>query len=834
MSLWTPESPFLETPSFPSEALEEESPVFSHALETPWASGETPFLRDEYETQGLRSGELEVVSELLAELKDEAFEDSIYRLAAAAKNFLGDRYNGEFGEAEAQVAEAERQLEHFFSPLVREAENMYERMAEGLERQDLKLVTEAEIESLLSQFAPMSANLEPEFENFLGGLFKKAASVVKNAVGTVVEKGIDFANKGISALAPYGLKLLFERLKPLVRPLISRVIQFALNKLPVGIRPIALRLARRLFGQIAGEMESESTLPANALGAEVIQQEYDLQLAELLLSSEMEAEQSITEFGQLEVLPADPAIALNAAKERFIQEFSRLEKGQDPTPLVQNFLPAALVALRPIIRTVIGIIGRPRVINFLSGLISKLIQRWVGPEAAKLLSTSLADVGLGVLGFETASSDPRTTAAEMVAETLEQTVLQLAQLPEQALENETILEAYAREAFERFASAYFPDGVLRAELRESQIAGSSNVWTPMPQNQKRKYYRKFSRVIDVDITPQVASAIKIFGGSSLTDFFRDILLLPPDKNVKAKVHLYELTLGSRLVDIAMREYNVPGLGNYTWEAWSQIHPLTTPAALALFKEPGLGKDVDLIFLNSPYYTAIGQRFYYLQIPGLVRPVPPPPRPVVPPIVGPTQPTIVERPERRCINSASLTVNLGGARVVFRFQFSEQTAQDIAKYLRQGDIATPWRIIKAMEPMIRGSGFKIIGFELENYLGISTEGQVAAAGGAAAGGAAAAGGMLASLGTKLLEKIMDKLFDILWDAVANYIKNNVNEFIRAAEDPADGVTMYASFVNIPGLAQIRNLRQGSFLGAIIPSLDQSIPRPSISIFPGCNR
>jgi hypothetical protein len=805
MTLWNPESPFLETPSFSPEAFEEESYTFNYDLQAPWASGETPFLRDEYETQGVRGAELEAVSELLTELRDEAFEDGVHRLAAEAVNFLGDRYDGELGESEAQAAEAERQLENFFSPLVREAENMYERMSQGLERQDLTLLSsELELESFLSQYAPVGENLEPEFEDFLGKLFKKAGSFVKGA--------INFAKKGISAIGGAVLRPLLNKLKLLVKPLITKVIRFALNRLPVGVRPIAQRLARRLFGQVAGELETESGLVQNAVGAEVIQQEYDLQLAELLLSSEMELEQNTAEFEQPEALPVDPALALHAAKQKFIQEFSQLEKGQDPAPVVQNFLPIALLALRPIIKTVIGIIGRPKIINFLGGLIAKLIQRWVGPEGARLLSTSLVDVGLGLLGFETtfeaASVDPRTNAAEIIAETLEHTVLQIAQLPEQVLENETMLEAYAREAFEQAASAYFPDSSIRTELRESQLAtGNPNVWVSMPRNRKRKYYRKFSRVIDVVISP--SSKIKIFGGATLSDFFRDILLLPPDKPIKAKVHLYELNLGSRLIDIAKREKNVPGLGSLRRESWSQFHPLTTEAASELFKEPGLGKSVDSRFLDSPNLVAIGQRFYFLQIPGAI------------------VPTNSGKSKEKCLNAASLTVNLQGARIVTRFQFSEQIAQQIAQNLRRQDFAGAFRIVKAMEPSIRNSKFKLIGFEMEDYLGVSTEGQVAAASGA---------GILASLAGKLLEKIIGKVFDLIWEGVANFFKNTANEFIRAADDPSDGVTMYVSFVNIPGLSQIRDFRQGKggILDKILSSLSLSIPRPSISILPGCNK
>ena len=226
-------------------------------------------------------------------------------------------------------------------------------------------------------------------------------------------------------------------------------------------------------------------------------------------------------------------------------------------------------------------------------------------------------VGLGVLGFETARPDERPTSAELVAETLEATVTQLAQLPEATLENDVMLEAATREAFEQAASAYFPDAVIRPEVRET--ANAPGIWTPMPRNRKRKYYRKYSRLFDVEIPPQLAQTVKIFGGSTLADFFEQVLLFPSGKTIKGKMHLYELTLGSRLVDIAARETSTPGLGTWSWTSWSQILPLTPEAATALLKEPGLGKAVDPVYLAGPYLTTVAQRFYFLQMPGAPMP-----------------------------------------------------------------------------------------------------------------------------------------------------------------------------------------------------------------------
>jgi hypothetical protein len=814
------ETPFLEAPSYSTET--QESPLTPSAvLTTPWLSGETPFMRDAFETIELRGAEVEAISELLANLRDEAFEHDIYQLAAQARGYLGDRYQGEFGEAEAQYQQAERELEQFFSPLVREAEAMYDRLAEGLAAQDAATISERQVDYLLNQYAPAPRDLTPEFEEFVGGLFRKATGLLKGAIGKVAG----------AALGP-----LLKKLRGLVRPLVSRVIQFALNRLPVSVRPIAQKIAGKLLGRAAGEPKQGAATPPNATTAEMIQREYDLQVADLLVSdSEVQQEYPGALPGELEA-GADSGAMMQAAKAEFAEQFAQLQPGQDPGPVVQQFLPAALMAAKPLVSTAIRIIGRPRVVGFIGKLIAGLIGRWVGAQEARTLSNALASAGLGVLGFETPQPDARPMAAELLAETLESTVTELAQLPEAVLENDVMLEAATRDAFERAAAAYFPDSVIRPEVRET--ANAPGMWMPMPRTRKRKYYRKYSRVLDVEITPQIAQAVRVFGGSTLADFLEQVMLQPTNRTVKGKMHLYELTLGSRLVDIAAREQAVPGLGTGHWTSWSQLHPLTPEAATALLKEPGLGKTVEDAYLAGPYLTAVGQRFYYLQLPGAQLP-----RRRKPMVVGPKGPApgggtppspSIATPT--CANQVSVLVDLGGARVVVRLQFSEATAQEIAQALRRKDIAGAWRIAKSMDRMLRdvvtrrSGGFTLRGFELEEYVGEPEYGEAEGAGKT----------LLAGLAEKLLDKILDKLMDLAWEGIANYFKNTATEFIRATEDPADGIVVYAAFVNIPGFAQIRNLRQGvsgvlsGSLGSLLPTLDLTVPRPSISVHAGCSQ
>src|ERR1700753_387815 len=70
-----------------------------------------------------------------------------------------------------------------------------------------------------------------ELENFLGGLLNKAKALVKGAV-RLATKGIAVVRRGI----PWAR--LLDKLKGLIKPLLRRVLKFAIGRLPT---PVATR-----------------------------------------------------------------------------------------------------------------------------------------------------------------------------------------------------------------------------------------------------------------------------------------------------------------------------------------------------------------------------------------------------------------------------------------------------------------------------------------------------------------------------------------------------------------------------------------------------------------
>ena len=111
-------------------------------------------------------------------------------------------------------------------------------------------------------------------------------------------------------------------------------------------------------------------------------------------------------------------------------------------------------------------------------------------------------------------------AAEALAATIrKETVNAVSELPPHVLENETLLSDAVHEAFENAAASYFPNSVIKPELRES--AERHGMWTRMPEKSERKRYAKYSDTVPVEISPRLASSVDTFGGATLHDHLRD-------------------------------------------------------------------------------------------------------------------------------------------------------------------------------------------------------------------------------------------------------------------------------------------------------------------------
>lgn len=834
-SRWEPESPF-EGGYVESEDEGPGASTASMAMTT--FSTESPFL-SEMEVNGQLAAvdpASETVAELLHELHDPELDEAMYELVHEASAMTAGRLTGELGDNKALEARLERMLEDHFAPLARHVEETIERMAEALAPVDPLAMTESELDELLESVEPPAGRLSPSFERFAKKMKKKAKTAAKGAAKA--------AKKGKSKGGPLGI---LKKIGALVKPLLQKVLAFALDKIPAKYRPLALKVAEKLGLRKPGEKKGapkrkgksgkapkDSPAPEDAPdmaapdapdatgmqapeddpGAEPAsadaeptedvgpatadadatesgaaatadtgapadvpeesapdvgqaQSDMDVQITELVLSESEEEQEAAVEAAVVRSRPRDPLSDLDRARGHFVRRVRVLRQGESPGPVVENFIPVILAAVRMGIK----IIGRPKVVKFLGGLIGKLIQPLAGKDLAPGLGQAIADIGLKVLlHAEVTVEDTREAAGRAIATTVEETVRRVAALPEHVLENSALLEAHTLEAFEAAAAASFPPALVRPDLREA--AGVNATWVSLPAR-GRAYYRKFSKVFDVEVTPQSAATIRTFGGQSLQAFLRDRLRLSPQKAVRAKVHLYQLLPGGRLGHIAQHE-EARGLGEA--DAWKLLHPLTPQAAAALIAHPKLATPFPAA--PDPLRPSVGQRFYYLEVDG-----------------APAKPT-------GQITSFRVTADFPADEIRVSAFVGEAAAQEIAAALRKnGSAGTAIHKLRALfrseMGVLAGDDNKgLLRFVLEKAPGGGPEPDTLAR------------TALRAVRRSLRKQLGLKVIDWFWARLAEMLEKQSAQLVAATEGPEDGVTILVKLHNPPGLQALRKALRGS--------------------------
>ncbi|MBD0395348.1 MAG: hypothetical protein ICV52_16235, partial [Microcoleus sp. C1-bin4] len=407
-------------------------------------------------------------------------------MAAELEETWSSKISNEMAMGDRFVPFANQQADEYFAPLLKATDSMIDRVAQQFSGNNLGDRSDTETEQFFAELEYDHAPLSPAQEQLFGGLFDKVKSVVS--------KGDELAKKGISAVGKIlPINIILDRLKGLVRPLLDKVLKFAIGKLPKNLQPHAQSLAKK-FLNLETSFETEPTngeIPS-AGELDALQNELDNHIAHLVFSAEeTEADNLVMEY------EASSATAersndyengglnlpsLDAARQQFINELKNLQPGENPAPAIERFLPAAIMALQPVIKMAISIIGRQKVINFLAGLLAKLIGKYVPEATAKPLAASIIDVGMSAIGFETYETDKADVAYEAIANTIQDTIQNLSGLNEQTLNDNEALTAQLLEAFEPAAANNFPPQYIREDLRPSTQPG---VWVLKPRSGPR-------------------------------------------------------------------------------------------------------------------------------------------------------------------------------------------------------------------------------------------------------------------------------------------------------------------------------------------------------------
>jgi len=512
--------------------------------------------------------EFEAFEALRAEFEDDEFGEALEALAdeAAARHLTAaGSWGQESGGYQLAGAEAERWMEVVAS----QADRLLGELEAHFGERPVDTVSEAEIDAaagVAQLAAPLPGGPIDAQEQFLGKLIGKVKKVVKG-VGKLVRKGIGAVTK----LLPLGK--LFGFLRKLVRPLLERVLRKAIGKLPADLQPIAQKLVGRFGGKAAAGAgaapaapaaaasaagaEPAAAEPADPAGAEALAEEFDARLAETILApNEASADQLLAEFEaearDLAGLVGDgPLTALDGARRRLAQQLVAAEPGRPPLAEMEEFIPLVMGAMR-LIKLGVKVIGRKRVVGLVAKLLATLIQGHVGQDAARKLSTHVADHGLRLLGLEAERTADGVLGAEALVAAAEDTIREVLALPPASLEDELVLEAAVQEAFTAAAVRHLPAEVLRAELVESEAEGQHGIWMLFPRATGGPYrYKKYSIVTPLRITRPLARSVTFADGETLEERLLDAgaRAFP----VQGEVHFYELLPGAQLGHLAAFE-----------------------------------------------------------------------------------------------------------------------------------------------------------------------------------------------------------------------------------------------------------------------------------------
>ncbi|MCA0939888.1 hypothetical protein LCM28_08380 [Salipiger pacificus] len=721
---------------------------------TPWNESASSLADDSWGEAPSESEAL--IAELLAELRDEAFDEALLGLAEETEMAVADRFTSETVE---NAGERERFAEMQLEGLRFEAESYLDRLHQGIAETDFASLSDAQLDQFLERFDPDQSDLTPAGEEFIGGLIKKARKAVKWVAKKAKSVARTIGKAGSKLLGP-----VLKRLKGLVRPLLKRVLGFAIGKLPAPLQPIARKLATRLRFEAEGEDEGEARVFAEQLDdMGELAQSFDMLVAEAVIDDEMPDGFGKAEEDEASVYAqgANRPMKLAEARGTLLRQLREAEARQDLSPEIEQFVPALLGALRIGIR----LVGRPKVVNFLARFIAQLIQRWVGPKLSNPLSRAIVDAGLRLISLEAEAEaegalDEDRVATEALAAVIEDTVRRFAENEAYVLDDEELVRIAAGEAFSGAVATFFPSSLIKESLQEAPSLGG--VFVPQRMNELRPYAR-YSRVPEVTITEQMAEALPAFGGEALGAVIGSAELGFP---LRGRLHLVQAMSGTTPSQILRR------LGlRHGAMGTAALQPLTRAAAGVLLQEPRLGTDGPKRRARRPGLSKPGDRYYVIEPLG--------------------QGGTGRRSRPADASRFRQHVDATGRSVVLSYYLSERRAQRVALEMKSSASAAALaRTLIGMMGGLQRRGGSPLG-EVEAF---------------ALGGLAGEELSLSSLKSALgglKGGLARRIRQWTLPALVAWLRDNSEVFQRAVQHPAQGVTLTVRLTEVPGLSLIAN-------------------------------
>jgi hypothetical protein len=756
-------------------------------------------------------------AEVFHELYDESFQEALADLVNEVTAEAGQMVVSETADAAARNESIERQLLEQYEPFIRAGEEMFEAAVAEIEQREGFGLSELELEEVLTSHLPTTGS--PVFEGLFGGLGR-------------------LASKALSAVKNVALGPVLRTLGKAVRPLVQAAIKYGLNKAPASLRGVIRTIGAkllRMLGEVpeAGELEerAEDTsseaedFDAAAPAMELEQDFRGYLTARLLAPDEVSGQALMEQFAEEVTAAAEDHLALlEDARERFVDRLANLGEGESVQPAMEEFIPV-LMAVRPLLRTAINLIGRERVISTVAGLLAPIIGKIVSPpDLARQAARFLAGAGLSLIGeaedaggvqqAEAGGAGVPRPVGQAIAQTIEETLNELP-TQEAVLRDETMLQSELLEAFERAAATAMPNELLRPGVQSApKLRG---VFQPVT----RVAYLRYTRTPTVTITPPMAADIVTFGGVKLRSFLRDRYGVAPDRTVKARIHIYQLQSGGRLAAVVSSERRVPGLGpkpsGGMRGAVTKFHPLTRRAAAVLLGEPALGRDLPARYLADRHTARLGGRYYYLEVLDAAETGPvPTPRTVPVQIQGAPAASVGRRPivtgvadHRGRASEINVTAKLVRRQLRVAIFLSEPRAQEIAGLIKRG--AAPAVVLRVVTQAVREMVSTLLRTGVLNHVrieGETVESELK---------------LPDSVLRLIADRILPRLVDWALGRVGEYLRVRGREFVTATQDPKYGVTLLVVFRDIPLLGVLHGIvsGRGVKLGAL--SLPDAVPQ-----------
>lgn len=788
-----PTSPFGEASAAPAAAPR------GTAGFIPWTENLTPFMESLDPSSEMSEAE-SMLAAAFAELRDEAFDEALAELGLETEQVISERFTD---EAPGHAAERQRFGDAHLTAVRFEAEQYLDQLEQGLAGADVESLTEEQLDELLDRFDPNPGELTPAGEEFIGALVRKAKKVVK-FVSTAAKTVGKFAGKLIGPV--------LQRLRKLINPLLRRVLSFAIGRLPTALQGPARALAARITseaeeGEEGEESEGTPASPAVLTDVESLAESFDAALAEAMVADPDRGAEAESFGGQdtEEAVETRELEALAEARGALIDRLASAGEDEDLGPAVEQFIPALLPALRLGIR----LVGRPKVVRFLAGYLGQLIGKWVGPNLKGPLSQAIVDAGLRLVTLEAEGAAHEDEAGPAVlASVIEDTVRRLSEEEDYLFEDEDLLQLATAEAFSRAVSSYFPPRLVRPGLQQAPTLGGAFV-ARRPRSVRT--YRKYSRVPEVEVTAQIVDALPSFGGLTVGAGLRAAGARFP---IRARVHIYEAAVGTTLPRVVRLDRSIAGPGR-RFAATSNMHPLTPAAAGLLLREPQLGVQVPEAFLRSRHRIAVGQRFYYLEPVGSAGELAMP------------RGTSASVAARLAPSQGRAVIDLRRSQIALALYLSEADAQGVAAAMRQGrgGPALLSALVAAYRALDRSFGtphgrIRIVreSEDQEDFIGRS----------------------LRRLAPNLIGALRRRLRGWVMPAVAAWARTNSQDFVRAAANPASGVTILVTLASVPGLDLVRQGLAGRVVGASSAAAgsrgtpSRGAPTATVTVFPGRRR